>query len=259
MDTTEHFLNVAIEAVTLAKPLFVESFGRPAGVEEKVSLGIHRSPVTEVDKKIELMIREHLSSIFPDHSIFGEEFPETKKESDYTWYIDPIDGTINFIRGLPFCSISLGLWKGNTPVVGVVLDPMSETLYSAVTQKGAYKNKTKKLSVSSVGTVSDAIGNPGRTAARPFSESLRNVAQKAYRGREFGGGAMEICSIAEGKLDFYISERGKIYDFAAALLILTEAGGIATDWQGKAYTPNSAQILVDNGHIHDELLRTLKV
>src|SRR3989338_9937793 len=127
----QRFLDVALEAVKKAEPIFLKSFGNASGVEEKIDKGIYRSPVTDIDKEIEKSITSHLHAAFPDHSISGEELPVRTKASPYTWYIDPIDGTINYIRGLSPASISLALWEGDSPLIGVVSDPLHTTLYSA--------------------------------------------------------------------------------------------------------------------------------
>ncbi|OHA21550.1 MAG: hypothetical protein A2849_03970 [Candidatus Taylorbacteria bacterium RIFCSPHIGHO2_01_FULL_51_15] len=257
-DDPQKFLEVALEATKKAEPVFRKYFGNAPGVSEKVDQGMHRSPVTDVDKEIETLITSHLLSQFSTHSISGEEFSPQHHSSPYTWYIDPIDGTINYIRGLPFASISLGLWKEDVPIVAVVSDPMHNVTYSALHDKGAFRNGTQKLSVSSVSKFGEAVGGSGRAKALGEDPLLQRVAKAAYRGREYGGAALELCSVAEGKLDFWISERTKIYDVAAGMLMVTEAGGTVTDWEGNPYTLDSANIVASNGKIHTELLQALK-
>ena len=99
-DDPQKFLEVALEAVKKAEPIFKKYFGKATGVEEK-NEGGYRSPVSDIDKQIETILVTHLAGYFPDHSIVGEEFPAQKKSGPYTWFIDPIDGTINYMRG--FC------------------------------------------------------------------------------------------------------------------------------------------------------------
>lgn len=255
-ENPHNFLEVALRAVKQAEPVFHASFGKATGVVEK-RMGAYRSPVTDTDKEIEIMVTSVIRRHFPDHSIVGEEFPAQENGGPYTWYIDPIDGTINYIRGLPGASISLGLWEGGTPLVGVVFDPMNGDMYSAVRGEGAFKNDTRKLSVSSVSELAQGIGGVGRFSALTDSPALQRVARKIYRGRQYGGSALELCWIAEKKLDLLVSERIKIYDVAAGMLILTEAGGKATDWEGKPFTGAATQFAASNGKIHDELLQTL--
>lgn len=257
-DNPQKFLEVALEAVKKAEPIFRASFGKASGVQEKVDKASYRSPVTDVDKEIETIITAHLTAHFPGHSISGEEFPAQKKSSPYTWYIDPIDGTINYIRGLPFASISLGLWEGETPLVAVIADPMNQTTYSAIRGKGAFRNRVEKLSVSPISRLADGIGGVGRGAALADDPALQRVARKLYRARELGGAVLELCAIAGGKLDFWISERTKIFDVAAGILVLTEAGGKVTDWEGAPFKSNSPRIVASNGRIHEELLKELK-
>lgn len=256
-DNPEKFLEVALEAVKKAEPFFCASFGKASGVVEKKE-NAHRSLITDVDKEIERIITKHLVSRFPLHSISGEELPAQKKQSPYTWYIDPIDGTVNYVRGLFPVSISLGLWKDDKPLVGVVFDPMHMTLYSGVQGQGAFKNGKEKLRVSSASTLGESMGTIGRTTTLASEPTLQRVAKKMYRGRVYGSGALELCYIAEGKLDAMISERIKIFDVAAGIRILTEAGGKATNWHGKTFNPLTPQIVASNGKIHDEILKELK-
>lgn len=256
-DSPQKFLEVALAAVKKAEPIFCNNFGRVLNVAEKIDQGGHRSPVTEVDREIETVITTHLASYVPDHAIFGEELPPQKRTSQYTWFIDPIDGTTNYIRGLPFASISLGLWQDDNPLVAVVSDPMNNVLYSAIRGQGAFRNSTEKLSVSLTSALRDSVGETGRIKALADDPALQRVARKMYRGREYGGAALALCHIAEGRLDFWISERTKIFDDAAGMLILTGAGGKVTDWEGNQFKSNSPRIVASNGKIHQELLRTL--
>lgn len=255
-ENPQRFLEVALDAVKQAEPIFRASFGNAKGIVEKRQ-GAYRSPVTDTDKEIEIMVTSVIRKHFPDHSIVGEEFLAQEKGSPYTWYIDPIDGTINYIRGLPGASISLGLWEGEAPVIGVVFDPMNGDMYSAVRGEGVFKNGARKLSVSSISKLAQGIGGVGRFSAVANDPTLQRVARSIYRGRAYGGGALELCFIAEGKLDFLVSERIKIYDVAAGMLILSEAGGKATDWKGNPFVPAATQFAASNGKIHAELLQTL--
>lgn len=255
-ENPKRFLEVALKAVKQAEPVFRRSFGKAPGIVEKQQ-GAYKSPVTDIDKEIEVSITSLLVKHFPGHSIAGEEFPARKNGGPYTWYIDPIDGTINYIRGLPGASISVGLWESETPIIGVVFDPMNNNMYSAARGQGAFRNGTRKLSVSSVSEVAQGIGGVGRFSAVADIPALQRVARKIYRGRQYGGSALELCFMAEGKLDLLVSERIKIYDVAAGMLILTEAGGTVSDWEGKPFIPTAAQFAASNGRIHEELLQTL--
>jgi myo-inositol-1(or 4)-monophosphatase len=258
MSQEEKFLEAAIVAVKKAEPIFSKHFGRAGKVINKDDP--YRSLVTDIDREIEAIITAQLTKCFPDHSISGEELPVQKKSSSYTWYIDPIDGTVNYVRGLYGSSISVGLWLDNAPIAGVVADPVNDVIYSAIRGRGSFKNGKAKLSVSTISTLADGIGLAGRARQQLNGEAdkaLGRVAQKMYRNREFGGSALELCHMAEGKIDLYLSERIKTYDVAASVLVLVEAGGRATDWQGNAFTPASKQIAASNGKIHEELLRTL--
>lgn len=253
--SNKDFLDAALAAVKKAEPVFLKHFGRPQGVSKKPDT--YQSSVTDADKEIEGIISSYIISHFKDHDIVGEELPPRSSSSKYCWYIDPIDGTINYIRGLPVASISVGLWEAERPVVGVVLDPVAGTSYSASCGGGAFKNRKERMSVNKISNLKDAIGTVGRANAISKSPGLDRVVQSVYRGRIYGGSALELCYIAEGKLDFQISEDVKIYDVAASALILTEAGGKVTDWQGKPFSPKSTQVVSSSGGIHGELLNLL--
>src|SRR3989338_560179 len=137
--SNQDYLKVAIQAAKEAAPTFIKYFGK-AG-KAKIKNDNPRDLVTQADLQIERMIRKNILKAFPNSKIIGEEFAHSKlKEKDIVWIIDPIDGTTNFIQGLPNCGISIALWRGQNPQVGVVYNPITKELFTAQKGQGAKLN-----------------------------------------------------------------------------------------------------------------------
>jgi len=259
-DDPQKFLEVALAAVKKAEPVFCKYFGKAPGVTLKP--GKTPSLVSDADKEIETLLSKEISAHFPKHAIVGEEFPAVKKEgAKFTWYIDPIDGTTNYVHGFAHCAISVGLWDAAGPLVSVVSDPINRACYTAVRGGGAQKNGAK-IRVSSRRALKDCLGAIGWRWSEPETgiDLLRRMAPRAYRLRVLSSSALELCLVAEGALDFYVGTNCLTWDVAAGMLILTEAGGIAGDWGGKplAVATQSSAIAASNGKVHGELLETLE-
>lgn len=254
-ENPQHFLDVALAAVKKAEPIFVKHFGKPSGVLLKA--GKTPSLVSDADKEIETLLTKEIATRFPEHAIAGEEFPPTQKKSEFRWHIDPIDGTTNYIHGFAHCAVSVGLWDGRGPLVGVVSDPISRVRYTAVRGRGAFRNSAA-IRVSPESLLRKSLGAVGWSEVNAGVALLRRVAPLSYRVRTLGSSALELCFIAEGKLEYYVSGNIAIWDTAAGMLILTEAGGEVTDWQGNTFKTDSSQIVASNRKIHQELLVTLR-
>ncbi|MCL5666318.1 MAG: inositol monophosphatase [Patescibacteria group bacterium] len=254
MNTNDQYLKTALQAAKQAGEIFKASFGRPRQVKNKNNNP--RDLVTEADLKIEKLIRSIVGRRFPAHKIIGEEFGAAEiNKSDLVWIVDPIDGTTNFIQGIPFCCISIALWDSKGPLAGVVYNPITNTLYHAAKGKGAYCNN-KLIHVSKTNSVKDSYSavswgrtwQMGRKIMPFFIRNMRKV-------RTFGSVALETCYVAQGSFDSFIQGRLSIWDVAAAALILAEAGGRATDWQGKAVSRQVKNLVASNGRLHKELLK----
>lgn len=255
-DNPQKFLEVALEAVKKAEPIFLESFGSAEKVEIKDD--DRGSEVSGADKEIERLLTSAISSAFPDHAIVGEE-GASKSGSLYTWYFDPIDGTTNHIRGLHHCSISVALWDAHGPLVGIVSDPVNKALYTATRGGGAFKNG-RPIHVSNLSSLKKSVGALGWNwnDARSRSALIDTITKNTYRFRVFSGSALELCFVAAGIFDFFVNINLHIWDMAAAALIVTEAGGVVTDKKGGDLTALSTSIVATNGKIHGDLLQALK-
>ncbi len=257
MSQTDIYLKTAVEAVKKSAPKFKKYFGCPQTVSIK-----HGDPhdlVTEVDRGIETEFRKFILKKFPTHKIIGEEFGTPKIEkNDLVWIIDPIDGTTNYIQGLPFACTSIALWDAKGPLVGVVYNPILNELYTARRGKGSFLNE-KKLLVSKVSKFATAYGGFGW--GRDIAIAIKSfplVISNTKKIRTLGSSTLELCLIARGVYDFLIQKRINMWDYAAAVLILTEAGGKATDTKGRPITIDSKSILATNGKIHQEILQVIK-
>ena len=197
--------------------------------------------VTEYDKKVQSYIITELSKIMPEASFLGEEedkLPE-KVGDGYTFIIDPIDGTTNFIRGNPAYAISIGLVKDASPILGVVYSPAQNLLYFAEKGKGAkvIRNGTEKdLKASDYGLDGAIIG----FGTTPYNEKLlyksfdmlKGLMSQAADIRRAGSAALDICYVAEGIFDLMLEMKLYVWDFCAASLILSEAGGVYSTFDG---------------------------
>lgn len=255
--TNQDYLKVTLSAAKQAAPIFIKYFGK-AG-KTKAKNGNPRDLVTKADLQIERIIRKNILKAFPKSKIIGEEYQHSKVgPNDLVWLIDPIDGTTNFIQGLSNCGISIALWQGQQPLLGIVYNPVTGQLFSAQKNKGAKLNG-KKIRVTNTAKIDSAYGGFGW--GRDIAWGVKNfplVLPKLRKIRTLGSTAMELCKIAEGIYDFHIQGRIKIWDFAAAAIILTEAGGKITDFNGRAVSLATTQLVGSNGKIHSQLLKIVR-
>jgi myo-inositol-1(or 4)-monophosphatase len=251
------FSHIAQTAVKASAKLFIQDFGKAKNVQIKNN--DFGNLVSRADKNIELQIRKILHQHCPTHKIIGEEFSKDKvKPTDLVWIIDPIDGTTNYIQGLPFACISLGLWQGNTPLVGVVFNPITKQLWTAVKGQGAFLNK-RKISASHKTSLNFTYGGFGwgrnvKKAQINFPKLLPIL----HKVRTLGSATLEMCLVAEGVYDFYLQNEINLWDFAASAVIVLEAGGKITEINGKPLTASTTNFLCSNQHIHKQMLSEFK-
>lgn len=257
MTNTEKYLKTAIFAARQSAPIFKKYFSRPKNV--KIKNNDPRDLVTDIDEKIETQTRKIILKRFPKHKIIGEEFgPVRIAKNDLVWIIDPIDGTTNYIRGLPHCCISIGLWDKKGPLIGVVYNPVTNLLFTASRGKGALLNGNK-IQVSKTSALKNAYGSFswGRNldkAAINFPKLVRLM----HKIRTLGSSVLEICFCAMGIFDFDIHNELHLWDFAAAAIIVKEAGGKITQLDGKKISFKTQAVVATNGKIHKILLKEFK-
>ena len=215
--------------------------------------------VTEADVAVEKYLVEQIKKTYPDHSILGEE-SGSHAGNEYRWIIDPIDGTTSFVHNQPFFSNSVALEHNGEIILAAVNAPALGELFMAEKGKGATLND-KPIHVSGRDKLSDCVLGTGFACVRqnlqnnnlPYFEKIVTV----IRGvRRYGSAAIDLSYVACGRLDGFWELNLQIYDMAAGLLMVTEAGGIVTDFAGKNENiPH--ETLATNGHIHDELSNML--
>lgn len=253
--------NVATGAAFRSAEILNRFFGKLTDIGKK------KSPddlVTEADIASEKQIIETIRSKFPDHDILAEEsgWHQTGK-SPYRWIIDPLDGTTNYAYQIPIFSISIGFAIDNEMMVGLVLNPVSGELFTAIRGQGAFLNGTP-ISVSGRKDIGEALLVTGfpydvdqilRNAMRRFEACLT-----AARGvRRLGSAALDLCFVACGRFDGFWEEHLKPWDTAAGIVIAAEAGAVITDFSGHPFTVDKKEILAANGHIHGQLQSILEI
>jgi myo-inositol-1(or 4)-monophosphatase len=215
--------------------------------------------VSTADLEAEKEILAILRRAFPRASIVAEESGGTH-ESGTAFYVDPVDGTLNFVHGVPLFAVSIGCWIDGAPAAGVVHNPVSGDTWTAVRGAGARKNG-RPISVSGVSSLKDSLLVTGwpyerGTRSRVFSEMDR-MYSAAQALRAFGCASLQFCLVAEGALDGYWEGDLKPWDMAAGALIVTEAGGRVTSLPGGSFDLHAGRVAVTNGRIHEELLAAL--
>lgn len=219
--------------------------------------------VTEVDLKAENLIINTLKETFPSHSFNSEEQGLTsnggQSESQWNWVIDPIDGTINYANGLPLFAVSLALKYCGETKLGIIYNPLFDSMYLAKKNNGAYLNKNP-ISCSGVNQLKDSVLSFMLTSH--YSEVERNeillivnkLAQKTRGLRLLVSQSMELALIASGLLQGTVCIKSKGYSSAAGALLVQEAGGRVTDKHGNKYSKSSKSIIASNNNIHDDIL-----
>lgn len=217
--------------------------------------------VTEVDRESERLIVEHLWSKFPGHDIVAEEGQYPQSGSAFRWIIDPVDGTTNYAHGFPWFCSSIGLMRDQELVAAVIYNPVQDELFTATRGGGAFLNG-RRISVSGRAPLKNSLlgtGFPYDCASDPANNFDNFITfQKAARGiRRAGAAALDLAYVAAGRLDGFWELKLKAWDVAAGVLLVREAGGTVTTFDGSAYDVFNDRIVASNGLIHGEMIATL--
>ncbi len=244
-------LKVAIEAAKEGSKVALRYFNKTLDIELKSD----NSPVTQADKEAEKTIKEVVSRSYPSSSFLAEETVKTSLGADF-WVIDPIDGTKNFIRGLPFWGVEIAYVKNNEIVIGVTYAPCLDELLYAEKGQGAYFNG-KKISVSKITKLNEAFLVHGtinyfEQRIPQFLKLLRGI----YRDRGFGD-LYGYGLVAQGKADIMMDARNGPWDIAPFKVIIEEAGGRVTNFEGKDWQLTDSTAVATNGLLHDEVIKIL--
>lgn len=247
-----------IAIVKACRELFLEGYHADKNVKFKGTVDL----VTEYDVAVEQRLTESLQKAFPDFTVVGEENTKEIAHPQKAIYVDPIDGTTNFVHGLPFCAISVGMWEDDKPIAGVVYNPVLDECFSAEHGKGAFLNG-KKISVSKQTDFQQSLiatGFPYTKVekGKDYEWVLETIAKMLPVTRDIrrlGAASIDLCYVACGKLDAYYECNLKPWDVAAGVLILQEAGGKVSNETGQAYSLDDHIIVVSNTLVHDDLLQ----
>lgn len=221
--------------------------------------------VTQYDVAVEEFLKQSLAKKFPNFEIIAEESQADSKKIGNTFIIDPIDGTTNFVHQVPFCAISIGIYKEGKPFGGVVYNPILNECYEAEKGKGAFMNK-QKLSVS----IQDNFKRSLIATGFPYSndkstedlewvmKSIKSVLPMCQDLRRLGSASLDLCMVARGVFEGYYEMNLKPWDVGAGIIILEEAGGKISNLWGEEYNIFDDKVLIaSNLHIHEKLCRLI--
>ncbi len=247
-------------AVAAAGVKLREAWGKPKTVEYKGPVDL----VTDTDRAVEELVTSQLLLAFPDHIVVGEESTGALAPAPldhYVWYLDPVDGTTNFAHGYPQFCVSLALVHGGQIQLGIVHDPTRDETFFARCGGGATLNG-QPIHVSTTSDINHALLGTGfpydrRERSDFYLGFMKNFMRASQGIRRTGSAALDLCYVACGRLDGFWEWKLKPWDIAAGALIVSEAGGQTSDFQGAPLDLLGEQTLASNGHLHASLLAIL--
>ncbi len=252
-------LNFAIETAREAGHLLLEKFGRITTVTMKGDINL----VTEADLASEALIIERIKSHYPKHAILAEEAGDAvviEGETEWKWIIDPLDGTTNYAHGYPCFAVTIALERHGEIVIGVTYDPTRNELFAAEKGRGATLNG-KPIRVSATRSLSASLivtGFPYDFKRKDdFARHLTVFLMQSRGVRRDGSAAIDMAYVACGRFDGFWEEGLKPWDLAAGRLLIEEAGGWVTDYNGDPFSIYSPPVCASNGKIHNEMLAVL--
>jgi myo-inositol-1(or 4)-monophosphatase len=240
-----------------AGALLMEHFRRRTSFEYKGDVDL----VTEADRKSEKLITSRLHERWPQHDIVGEEGTRRESGAEYRWYIDPLDGTTNYAHSFPVFCVSLGLQRRDELVAGVLYDPTRDELFAAEKGSGARLNgqpihvsKTQRLCESLLAT-----GFPSHKRHKnPNIHFYHQITLRSHGVRRAGSAALDLANVAAGRVDGFWELNLNPWDTSAGVVLVREAGGLVTRFDGAPFEINSRETLATNGLIHEELIALMK-
>ena len=255
--STASFIPAMSAIAREAGALLIQYFDHGLKIEYKGDADL----VTAADRASEVLIRERVSKQFPSHDVLGEEQGLKDSGSEYRWYVDPLDGTTNFAHGYPVFAVSMGLEHrsrdGDARIAGVVYDPTRDELFTAEKGSGALLNG-KPIHVSKAAQLKEclvATGFPSHKRHKnPNIFFYHQITLKTHGVRRAGAAALDLCNVACGRFDGFWEFNLNPWDTAAGALIVEEAGGRITRFDGSPFELNSRETLASNGLLHDALV-----
>tara|TARA_Y100000590_G_scaffold76479_1_gene84625 strand:- start:2583 stop:3368 length:786 start_codon:yes stop_codon:yes gene_type:complete len=254
-------INVMVKACRKAAKILIRDFGEI----EKLQVS-RKGPgdfVTNADKKVEKILIEELMKARPDYSILSEETGQIKNDESSKWIIDPIDGTANFLHGIPHFAISVGLEKDKEIICGIIYDPIKDEMFLAEKGNGSYLNN-QRIRVSARSKLKDCMiftGGP------KFDSDDKDLTIKEYNNfsskvlvpiRKLGSASLDMAYVAAGRCDGFWQRNLNYWDIAAGIILVKESGGFVTDFNGENEYIQNKTILVTNSKINKEMMQILK-
>ena len=254
-------INVMVKACRKAAKTLIRDFGEIENLQ--VSIKGPGDFVTASDKKVEKILIDELQKARPNYSILSEEIGKINNDESFKWIIDPIDGTANFLHGIPHFAISIGLEHDGEIICGIIYDPIKDEMFVAEKGNGSYLNN-QRIRVSSRSKLENCIiftGGPkiGVKNRELFLKEYNNVSSKVLTTiRKLGSASLDMAYVAAGRCDGFWQRNLKYWDIAAGIILVKESGGFVTDFKGeKGYMQNKT-ILVTNSKINNEMIEILK-
>lgn len=245
-------LELALAAAARGAEIVRAGFGSHRVTEQKGRL----DPVTEIDRASEKAIVDMITAHRPDDGLLGEEGSE-RHSTGRRWIIDPLDGTVNFIHGIPHVGVSIGLYDGEVPLVGVVHDPIRGEVYAAEKGEGATRNG-QPIHVSNTSELHKSVIVTGfpydhDQRADAYARAVGAVLAHVNGLRRLGSAALDLAWLAAGRFDGYWEYSLGAWDMAGGVVLVTEAGGIVTQADGRRHSTDAPHILAANPTLHPEL------
>jgi myo-inositol-1(or 4)-monophosphatase len=254
-------INVMVKACRKAAKVLIRDFGEIENLQ--VSLKGPGDFVTASDKKVEAILIEEFQKARPNYSILSEEIGEIKNDKEFRWIIDPIDGTANFLHGIPHFAISVGLEHKGEIICGIIFDPIKDEMFVSEKGNGSYLNN-QRMRVSSRSKLKNCIiftGGPKRDSKD------KDIILKEYNNfssevlipiRKLGSASLDMAYVAAGRCDGFWQRNLSYWDIAAGIILVKEAGGFITDFNGNDGYIDNKTILVTNSRINNEMIELLK-
>jgi myo-inositol-1(or 4)-monophosphatase len=248
---------VAAEAALISGRIQKARLGTDIGIENKGELDL----VTEVDRACEIAILQRLRRSFPGHDFVAEESAPSITGSEFVWYVDPLDGTTNYAHRYPFYCTSIALVRGEAVIASAVYDPVKEELFTAARGRGATCNGSP-LRVSAAKELLRSVFVTGfpydlRDDVRHTLRLFESFLHHARALRRDGAAALDLAYLAAGRIDGYFEERLKPWDVLAGSLLVEEAGGRVSRFDGSPIGLRADQVVASNGTVHEAMLRVL--
>ena len=256
-------INVLVKACRKASKILIRDFGEVEKLQ--VSLKGPGDFVTIADKKVEKILIDDLQKARPNYSILSEEIGLIKNDEEFKWIIDPIDGTANFLHGIPHFGISIGLEHNKEIICGIIFDPIKDEMFTAEKGNGSYLNN-QRMRVSARSKLKDCIiftGGPSFKSSSKDRESSLNEYNKISSKimtpiRKMGSAALDMAYVAAGRCDGFWQRNLNYWDIAAGIILIKEAGGFVTDFKGDNKYLENKTILATNSKIGDQMIEVLK-